>query len=194
MARYGFGGGRTDMKIFILYVMRHVLDPVALDDLGEMVLIDDNMNYFLFSECVSDLVGSGLLLKETGKTGNVYTLTPRGFDTLEPVERTLPVSLRRAVEKSIPMVLERLHRATVAQTELFDRNGDPMVRLTLTDGKDTILSLELMTAGLEQSRSICVNFRQHPELVFSSVLRALTDPPKQKEDTKQDGPPSSDRQ
>jgi hypothetical protein len=50
MPRYGFNGEKTEMKVFILFIMRHVLEPVTLDDMSEMILIDDNMNYFLFSE------------------------------------------------------------------------------------------------------------------------------------------------
>ena len=50
MPRYGFNGQLAEMKIFILFVMRHVVEPITLDEMAEMVLIDDNMNYFAFSQ------------------------------------------------------------------------------------------------------------------------------------------------
>ena len=178
MPRYGFNGEKTLMKIFILFVMRHVLDHVTLDQMGEMVLIDDNMNYFLYSESVAELVESNLLLKEKDPHGlEVYTLSPHGFDTLEPVERTLPISLRRAGQEHTRAVAERLRRRARLHTEILMRKDEPMARLTMTDGQDTILRIELVTGNTERARDICGNFEHHAEDIFDDILRVLLKTP-----------------
>lgn len=176
MARYGFNGGKTEMKIFVLFVMRHVLDPVTLEQMSEMVLIDDNMNYFLFCECVADLVDSEMLIKEPGqKRGEVYTLTPHGYETLSSVEKSLPISLRRAAQETTLLVMDRLRRESLVHAEMVTSSGEPMARLTMTDGRDPILRLEVVTGSTEQARDICINFRQHADTIFDNILRVLLD-------------------
>ena len=176
MPRYGFNGERTQMKIFILFVMRHVLDPVTLDDIGEMVLIDDNMDYFLCSQSVSELVESELLRKEHRPKGlDAYTLSARGYETLESVERTLPISLRRAGQENARKVLGRLRRQARIRTEILMRDGEPMARLSLTDGRDPILQIELVAADCDRAREMCAHFEQNAELIFDGILQVLTD-------------------
>ena len=176
MPRYGFNGDKTMMKLFILFIMRHVLDPVTLDQMGEMVLIDDNMDYFLYSESAAELVESGLLFKERGGHGfDVYTLSPHGYDTLEPLERSLPFSLRRAGQETARAVVARLRRLARLHTEILARNDMPMARLTMTDGQDTILQIELVTGSKERARDICKNFERRAEAIFDGVLKVLLD-------------------
>lgn len=183
MARYGFSGDKTEMKIFILYVMRHVLDPVTLDQMGEIVLIDDNMNYFQYCECAAELVNSELLIKEAdGEGRETYTLTPRGYDTVSAVESSLPTALRRAARENALIVLNRLRRESRLEARVIERKGEPLSKLTMTDGRDPILQIEIMAGDREQAGEICRNFLHRAEDVFDGILRALLDEVKEKND------------
>ena len=176
MPRYGFNGQMTEMKIFILFILRYVLSPVTLEEMGEIVLIDDNMNYFLLSQSVSELVASDLLLREPGPRGSdVYSLLPRGRDTLEPVERTLPISLRQAGQEAARKVMGRLRCQGRTHTAIFVRDDEPMARLTLTDGKDILLRIELATGAWDRARQMCENFEKRAETIFDGVIRVLLD-------------------
>jgi len=174
MARYGFKiDDKEQMLIFILYVMKHVLDPVTLDEMGEMVLIDDNMNWFLYADCVAELVDSGLLLKEPGKSGPVYTLSPHGYNNLIQMQRKVSYSLRKAADETVPEVISRLRREARIQTEVVTRGEDPIARLTLTDGREPILRIELVTMSRQRAYKMCATFKNSAEAVFDGLLELL---------------------
>ena len=176
MPRYGFSGQPADMKIFILFVMRHVSEPVMLEEMAEMVLIDDNMNYFQFSQSVSELAESGLLQKEPGSGGgDVYTLSPYGFDTLEPMERSLPASLRSAGREKARESQRRLRMQRRVRTEILSRDDDIVTRLTFTDGRDSLLQIELVSGTREKAERMSENFKNDAEKVFDGVVRLLLD-------------------
>ncbi|MDR0671116.1 MAG: DUF4364 family protein [Oscillospiraceae bacterium] len=177
MARYGFGGGKTDLKIFVLYVMRHVPDPVTFDQMSEMVLIDDNINYFLYCECVAELLEGGLMRKETAENGReTYRITPRGGETGRIVESSVPFSLRRAAKETVLIVLNRIQRHARLEAHVIERDGEPLASLKMTDGRDAILQMELMTGSHAQAREICGNFLLHAEHIVDRVLRSLLTP------------------
>ncbi|MCL2748056.1 MAG: DUF4364 family protein [Oscillospiraceae bacterium] len=174
MPRYGFNGELTEMKIFLLFIMRHIPDPIALDEMGEATLIDDNMNYFLFCQGVEELANSGLLLVEKDSKGrDVYTLSPRGFETLLPVERALPVALRRAGQENALRVLSRMRLQSRVKTEVWMREGEHMVRLALTDGLDPILRIEVVCGSREKASQMCKYFSENAETIFDGVMKTL---------------------
>ena len=174
MERYGFNGQITEMKIFILFILRHVLDPLTLDELGEMVLIDENMNYFLYCQGVSELADAGLVFREPRNDGqDAYTLSPHGYDTLEPVEATLPSSLRRAGWESAHEKRRLLRRKARIYTEVLARGEQPVAVMILTDGCDPILHIELQSGTPERARQMCACFKENAERVFDDVLRVL---------------------
>ncbi len=177
MARYGFRGERKEMKQYILYVMRLARDHVTLEDMQEMMLIDDRMNYFLFCDCIAGLVDSELLLKEKDKKGEtVYTVTPRGYEIGEILQDEIPMALRRAAEKNALVVLNRVRRDRSIDVETVERGGNLYARLTMTDGVYPMLTMELTVANKTQADALKKNFRKNAENIFNDVLRAVLNP------------------
>ena len=176
MPRYGFKEDKQTMKIFVLFVMRYILNPVTLEEMSEMILIDDNMNYFLFADSVAELAESELLIKEPGSgSGPVYTLSQRGYNVLIALERKLSYSLRIAGQESVRKVLPRLRREKHIKTAIVMRGKEPMARLVMTDGQDPVFHIELMAVSRERAEKMCTTFKRNAEAIFDGVISLLLD-------------------
>ena len=174
MPRFGFNGQLTEMKIFVLYIMREIMGSVTMDEMAEMVLIDDNMNFFLFRQSVHELAESGLLEKTKDSGGHdVFSLSPRGSNTLDPMERTLPISLRREGKRRVRLTLDRLWRETRIHTKVLSRGEEPIARMTLTDGRNPILHMELLCGSIGQAEQVCDYFSTNPHKVLDGVMLVL---------------------
>lgn len=57
----GFVQDELDLKVLILYIAARVIEPVPFDTILDLTLCDDAIDYFDFSECLRDLVGTGHL-------------------------------------------------------------------------------------------------------------------------------------
>ncbi len=183
MARYGFRADKEQMKIFILFVMSHAIDLVEFDDMSEMVLIDDNIDYFLYTECVAELLEDGQLLKEKAETGEErYTLSPRGYDLMKIVESSLPIALRRAATETARDVMARVRRRACIQTEIVFHGVEPMAKLTLRDRNTPILIVQIMAGSETEAKKICRNFEKNAEYIFNDVAHALVNPYTEKDE------------
>ena len=174
MMRYGFHGGLPEMKSTILFAMRMVKDYVTLENMHEMMLIDERMDYFTFCHCVDELTADGLLLREVLENGMpVYTITPKGYEVGAIVEPEVPASLRRAVRRSIYVVINRLRKESNCETEMFTKEGETWIRLILRDETVSMLNLELMVGNRKYAQEVCDNFKQNAEEIYSHVLNAV---------------------
>ena len=74
MARHGFIHDKLDIKLLILYFMSRVAAPVDFATVTGLTLCDDGIDYFLFAEALSELVGTGHLTLEK----ELYAITDKG--------------------------------------------------------------------------------------------------------------------
>ena len=100
MARLGFIHEKLDIKILILFILRRLPGEVEPETLCELCQCDGGIDYFDYSDCLSDLIETGHI-KET-PTG--YTITDKGAKNAEPVESSLPYSVRMKALKLLAPV------------------------------------------------------------------------------------------
>ena len=52
----------TKIKIYILYLIENIHVPLDMNTVTEIILFDGTVNYFIYSECIRELVKSGLII------------------------------------------------------------------------------------------------------------------------------------
>ena len=63
---------KLEIKFLILYIAARVSEPIPIEGMQELTLCDSGIDYFSFSECLSDLVHTEhLTLSDSG----LYTTT-----------------------------------------------------------------------------------------------------------------------
>ncbi|EJW93152.1 hypothetical protein EVA_18741, partial [gut metagenome] len=56
MSSLGFIHDKLEIKFLILYIAARVIEPVPFDTVLDLTMCDDGVDYFDFSECLTDLV------------------------------------------------------------------------------------------------------------------------------------------
>ena len=76
MGRVGFIQDKLEIKFLILYVAARLIEPVPFEAMQELTMCDDGIDFFDFSECLSNLVESQhLTLSDDG----LYAITEKGL-------------------------------------------------------------------------------------------------------------------
>ena len=89
--RYGarrFYPDKLEIKFLILYVAARLIEPVPFEAMQELTMCDDGIDFFDFSECLSNLVESQhLTLSDDG----LYAITEKGLHNGAICESSLPL-------------------------------------------------------------------------------------------------------
>lgn len=173
MSRYGFIHDRLDIKILVLYIAARLPGAVPLDVLTDLALCDDGVDYFEYSTCLADLVRTGHLEQDAEER---YSITEKGRETSEICESSLAYSIRMKVERSIAPHVRQLQRSALIKTDLSERqDGNFAVKLSLDDGIDNILTMEILAGRREHADLMMSNFSRGAEKIFNRILDVLTD-------------------
>jgi len=169
---FGFIHEKVEIKVLILFILRHLGEPVTLDVLVGLTLCDDGIGYFDVTECISTLIESKHLNLENGK----YSLTPKGKRNGEILEKNLPFSVRNRAEEATALVRANLSRDAMIQTKcIVTDNGEYKVGLSLSDGIGDIISMELFTVNQEQANTLEKGFRKNAEKIYHAIIAMLVD-------------------
>ena len=169
MDRLGFIHEKLDIKILILFILRRLPGSVDRNLLSDFTQCDGGVGYFDFSDCLSELVDTGLVIEET----EGYRISEKGAQAGETVESSLPFSVRKKAEKLIAPEAERLRRLAMLTAEHSLTNGNCMVTLAMSDGKGEVMRLKILSSGEEQARRIEKNFRSNAEDIYCCLIELL---------------------
>lgn len=175
----GFIQDKLEIKFLILYVASRLIEPVPFEAMQELCMCDDGIDFFDFSECLSNLVTTGHL---TLNEGGCYGITEKGLRNGKICETSLPYSVRLRADKTITIYNQKLKRQSQIKSAITPRaNGTYTVTLSFCDERDdSILKMELMVPKEVMAQDLAKRFRKNTEQLYNSVLNALFEEPDKK--------------
>ena len=171
MPRYGFIRDKLDVKVLVLYLTSRTAAPIDFPTLTDLSLCDEGVDYFMFSEAVSDLVESGHLLSENDR----YSITEKGRKICSICEDDLPPSIRQKCDRNLAVLNTRLRQEAQIRTEIIprDESGGFTVRLILDDNNDNLMTVELYSPTEDQANKLAGSFRKSPDRIYRSLVAVL---------------------
>lgn len=169
--RVSFIHDEMTLKVLILFILRHISEPVPETDLTDVTLLcDDGIGYFEFTDCLHDLVSTGHIAALNGK----YSVTEKGRQNGEATESSIPYSVRIRAERAAATLSQALSRSAMitASHELRSKGGFT-VRLSMSDEVGEIMSLNLLCGDEKSVREIEENFRDNAEKIYGKVIEAV---------------------
>ena len=172
MERFGFIHDKLEIKLLILFILARLEDKVDLDTLTDLTLCDAGITYFNIAECVSELKETEHIKEDSG----LIQITEKGRRNGRINEGSIPQSVRRKAEEKTEALAQTQRRLAMIKTEILPQPQIGFtVKLSLSDGLDEILSLNLYAATESGAKTLADNFTKRAEQVHDTILNALTE-------------------
>ena len=171
MENYGFIHEKFDIKLLILFILRHLPAEIDGERLGDLVLIDGGINYFDYKVCLAELVNTS----QIEETEEGYRVTAKGSRNCEVLENSLPWSVRSKAKLVMAPVIEEMRRQEMILANHEPGDAGVNVYLEMNDGVGTVLDLRILAADEEQARRIERNFKKNAESYYHRFLQELTE-------------------
>lgn len=178
MPRYGFIHDKLDIKFLILYLMARTEGAINFATLTDLSMCDEGVDYFLFSQAVSELVDS----EHLQLTDDFYSITEKGRKNGAVCESSLPFSVRQRCDHNLAKLNAKLRLEAQVRAEILPRDNNGFtVRLILDDNQDNLMTLELYSPSQEQADRLAASFRARPDQIYRTILTSLSDNEVEKE-------------
>lgn len=166
---------KTEIKIYILYVMKNIGYPVEFDRLNDTVTADGPVNYFGFAECFSELLDTNNIAALTHGGKECFMITEQGINVVDALVDTLFPSFRRAALAAATRLTSFDERGAVIDhsiQKLEDGSYELIFRVQ-EQGKQ-IFSVSLNLPMKEQAERIEYNLGKNPDGIYKSIMALLS--------------------
>ncbi len=170
---------KNDIKIFILYLLRHIGYPLDFVSINDIVVQDGYVGYFDFAECFAELLDTGNIMETTDPSGEgreeLYEITPQGIHVADNLNSKLLSSIREKSLKSALRFLSFRERGAKIKFDFRPMTGGRFTcNCIIQEKEEELMNVQLILESSNQLERIRHNFYDKPEVVYKGILAVLT--------------------
>lgn len=171
MPEFAFIHGELDIKLFLLYVLSKLPNPIDRNELIGICSVDSGIGWFEFAEFLEELVRTGHV--EKLRDGR-YMISEEGKKAAETTKTGVPFSVRTKADIAINPVAKRMRRDAAIESVIEeDPEGGAKLILGLSDSKGKILGLELLSSDEKTAKAMSEYFRKYAEDIYMKIVEIL---------------------
>lgn len=158
------------VKILICYLLYRLHKPIDPEQLYDIAVSTEIINYFYYQDAISFLIENGSVSKEEKDGGTVYVLTKKGVNCAESLGSMVPKSYRDRIVTAALRYFAKLKYESEIKIEYIKLENGYYVRCRCLDVREDLMDLKLYAPDLEQAELIGKNIMKNPVGLYSKIL------------------------
>lgn len=164
------------IRLMILFALITAKKPITRAVLCNIIMYDALAEYFSILENLSALISADLVVEHGHKETDIKLLyiTDYGKETFEELKQRLALSVREKIACSALKAMSNYNRENSVIGERYAKDDGYIADLTLMEGKTELMKLSVFVPNELQSAAIIKHFKSHPEIIYKTIIDALT--------------------
>lgn len=159
------------VKILICYLLYRINKPVDSEQLYDIAVTTEIINYFLYQDAMDYLIKSGSIAVETNEDGTkLYKLTQKGINCARTLRGYTPKSYRDKIVQAALRYFARIKYENEVKIEYIPLEKGYYVHCRCLDISDDLLDLKLFAPDRTQAEMIGKNIMLNPAGFYSKIL------------------------
>lgn len=164
----------TLYKLMILYILNESEFPLTNSQVCEFLLEKGYTTYFTTQATISDLIEAQFISVKQKNNNSYYQLTTSGKETLEAFSSSISDGIKADVQAFLEDKHYMLRQSNeITATYLPKKNQEYEVDLTLKDGKEPLIRLQLSVSSELQAELICDHWSKKSTDIYNYLLNTL---------------------
>lgn len=172
---------KNDIKIFILYLLKNLKEPLDFNTISDIVVQDEFVNYFDFAECFAELLDAETIrqLREEERTTpgkfELYAITDKGIEVVEQLQSDLLNMIREKSLRSAMRLLSFKKQGSDIRCESNERpDGRYDLHCEIIEHGKAILKVDLVVEQKYLLDKMIRNFNERPEILYRGTVSLLS--------------------
>jgi DNA-binding PadR family transcriptional regulator len=164
----------TLCKLIILYLLERVDFPLSYAQLSEFILEREYVNYFTFQQAIVELTEIDYIKAETVRNTSLYRITKEGQKSLTYFQSKISSLIREDIETFLIEHKYQLRNETSTLADYYrTTSGDYAARCRVLEKDSTLIDLTLTVPTEDQAISICKNWKEKSQELYTSIIHTL---------------------
>lgn len=166
----------AENKLLLLYVFQQIKLPVSNNQITQIILENNFINYFTLQQYISELVTSNFLnyVEEDGK--HRLIITENGSEALKLFINRVSPSKIEAVNSYLEKQIENIKREiTVTADYTIEKENSFVVDLKAFENDLTLIDIKLNVASNKDARFLCKKWKNNSTELYKKIINLLSE-------------------
>lgn len=160
----------TEIRILLCYLLDSIEHPVSRQQIEEVLLGEELVNYFVLAEGLGQLLQQKLVAEKDG----LFFITDAGRTVGRDLAKDIPKTVREAAVRGVIRAQHYAAKAAVNNSTIQKTGQGYQVLCSIGDAKGKLFGLELYMPDELTAQTVRQSFIEGGDEVYKLVLAALT--------------------
>ena len=165
---------KFDIKVFILFLLNNLEDPLAFNTINDIVLQDGFVNYFDFAFCFSELLENGQVEQTSAEGEPLYRISEAGRGALESYEGSVLGSVKERALRSALRLLAFNRSGNRIHSKIEENGSGFTLSCNISDKEKTLFCIEVFLTERHYAEKLKENFDERAEIIYRGALSLLS--------------------
>ena len=152
----------AENKLLILYIFNKIKFPVSNNQITQIILENNLINYFTLQQYLTELVSSNFV-KYTNESGNHrFIITDKGSKVLSLFGNRISNSKIETIDTYLKNEIESIKKeVTVTADYTIENNDNFIVNLKATENDSILMDIKINVGSNKQARILCEKWKSN---------------------------------
>lgn len=167
---------RNQAKIFILYIMNSIHEPLEFTTISDMVLQDELVNYFDFATAFNDLLDKKQVIEVAmpDEQEPFYQITDEGQMILESYESDLSAEVRDKAFRHAMRILAFKREGVKQTSSIAEVEGGFILTCCIADKTKKLFESSIYVSDMDYAKRLKANFDDHADIIYKGTMSLLS--------------------
>jgi predicted transcriptional regulator len=166
----------AENKLLLLYILERIKLPVSKNQITEIVLKNNFLNYFTLQQYISELIAAGFIEYTEVSGKNRLTVTSKGHKVLDMFLNRLSEDKTKIVDLYIEENINTIKQQIDLTADYTIANNNSFtVNLKAVEKGITLIDLKLNVVSNKQARDICTRWKNNSSELYNEIINILVD-------------------
>ncbi|MFL0247902.1 DUF4364 family protein [Candidatus Clostridium stratigraminis] len=173
---FGDTADLAENKLLLLYLFNKIRLPISNNQITQIVLENNFINYFTLHQYISELLTSGFLEYTAEDKKHRLIITEKGSKVLTMFENRLPKKKAQVLDAYLDKHLDKIKKEITVSAEYTIENKDNyIVNLITKENNKVLMDLKISVSTNKQAQELCKKWKNSSSEMYEKILHFLMD-------------------
>lgn len=164
----------AENKLLLIYILKQIKLPISNNQLTEIVLKNNLINYFILQEYISELIAAGFINCNDMDGKHRLTVTSSGDKILTMFSNRISDAKKEIIDSYLNSnILSIKKQISLTADYTIDNNNSFKVDLKAIENNITLIHLELNVVSNKQAKDLCSKWKNNSSELYTKIMKVL---------------------
>ena len=164
----------AESKLILLYILEKISMPIPKNQVTQIVLENNLVNYFLLQQYLAELHSSNFIEYISKDNKKTIVITEKGKKVLSMFVSRIPQEAITKIEDYIKRKLDAIKKEIYLHADYTIENDNMfMVNLKAQENDVTLIDIKVNVPSKKQAIELCQNWKGNSSKIYNDIMNTL---------------------